>query len=380
MESWQQDLEDRFGYSGKTLGGRYHVNRPVATGAFAIVYHAHTESGQDVAIKVSRTDQEGALFRFDREIKVMESLPASPQLVGYRSHGTTPDGRLFLAMEYVSGPTLSDWLTKRPVLTATEACACVGQIALALQTLHRFKIVHRDLKPSNVLLSSDGLVKLFDFGLILDPDGMLQMFETKDILGGKNLAEEVERGMLVGTPEYMPSEQFEDAKLDGPPSRTCAASDVFSAGIILYRLITGALPFPMVCAGTRPTSQEILAYLNWRSKIATKDLPRPSGTTIDGDIDEKLWNILSRALSTVPWLRQKNGKALADELFWYLTERGDEGGSTSTAAMTNRRTSTERGPEADENLNAKELFGDLDLSGSWSWQLPLDKLDPEDQG
>ena len=259
MESWQQDIEDSFGYVGKLLGDRYLVKRPVATGAFAIIYHAVNDAGQEVAIKISRTDEESALFRFDREIKVMESLPSSPQLVGYRSHGTTPDGRLFLAMEYVSGPTLSDWLRARPVLTTTEACACVGQIALALQNLHRFKIVHRDLKPSNVLLSSDGLVKLFDFGLVLDPDGMLQMFETEDILGGRNLAEEVERGMLVGTPEYMPSEQFEDAKTDGPPSRTCPASDVFSAAVILYRLITGDLPFPMICEGDRPSPREIVS-------------------------------------------------------------------------------------------------------------------------
>jgi serine/threonine-protein kinase len=363
MKPWQREIDDELGFLGQTLGGRYLIEAPLGTGAFAIVYRAQTESGRPVAIKISRTDDEGALFRFGREIKVMESLPESRQLVGYEGHGTTPDGRLYLAMEHVEGPTLSDWLRERPVLTPHEACACVGQVALALQNLHRFNIVHRDLKPSNVLLSVDGVVKLFDFGLVLDPDGMLQMFETQDLLGGRNLAVELERGFVVGTPEYMASEQFEDAKGSGMPSHTKPASDVFSAGVVLYRLITGRLPFPMSCQGERVTPLEIVDYLELRSKTGTRNLVRPP------EADPQLWNIISRTLSTVAWMRPKNGKALADELFWYLTTR-PEGDSAALAAMGSRDTEA---PTHDDGgqLNSKELFGDLDLTGSWSWKMPL---------
>ncbi len=373
MEPWLDQVDDELGLVGETLGDRYLVDMPLGTGAFAIVYRARTLSGRAVAIKVSRTDDEAALFRFGREVKVMESLPASPQLVGYEGHGTTPEGRLFLAMEYVPGPTLKDWLAARPVLTPAEACACVGQIALALQNLHRFDIVHRDLKPGNVLLAVDGEVKLFDFGLVLDKGGLLQMFETDDVLGGRNLAEELERGFVVGTPEYMAAEQFEDAKSPGMPSRTGPASDVFSAGVILYKLITGRPPFALCCEGARPTPLEIVEYLEWRSRVGIMDLFRPP------EVDNELWNIMSRALSTVPWMRQPDGKALADELFWYLTARQDTRAPRLPSTSVKSR-DTERATAGDgHHLTARELFGDLDLSGSWSWQLPLYQMDRESE-
>jgi eukaryotic-like serine/threonine-protein kinase len=358
MGPWE--VEDSLGIVGRLLGGQYVVDRPLGQGAFAIVYHAVNELGEEAAIKLSRTNDRSALFRFDREVKVMESLPRSPHLVAYKSHGKTTTGQLYLAMEYVPGPTLADGLRTRSVLEPDEACACVGQIALALQTLHRFSIVHRDLKPSNVLLSLDGLVKLFDFGLILDPDGMLSMFETSDIVGGKNFAEEVERGMLVGTPEYMAIEQFEDARAPaGTTRKTCPASDVFSAGVILYRMITGAVPFPMRCEGQKPTSKEIIDYLKWRSEISSVDLVPPVAA------DGALWKILSRALSTEPWVRQPTGKALADELFWYLTS-----GRSSTIRVSfdgfEEAGEDAEDDEADEptlpRLKAQELFGDVDLS------------------
>ncbi len=370
MESRQ--VEDTLGFVGKLLGDEYFVDGAIGKGAFALVYHAITEDGREVAIKISQIEKRAAIFRFNREIKVMELLPLSPHLVAYKRHGKTADGRLFLAMEYVPGPTLSDGLRSRHVLGPEEAAACVGQIALALQTLHRFSIVHRDLKPSNVLLASNGLVKLFDFGLVLDIQRMLRMFETSDILRGQDFAEEVERGIVVGTPEYMAIEQFEDAKNAGQaPRQTCPASDVFSAGVILYQLITGRGPFPMRYRGSRPTTREIVDYLQWRSRITAIDLVPPP--EVDGD----LWNIISRALSTVPWMRQQNGKELSNELFGYLASR---------QARAESRPAVSPKPDPDDTirqlsgehprLTAQELFGDLDLSSSWSIEQPPK---PDDQ-
>jgi serine/threonine protein kinase len=307
----------------------------------------------------------------------MESLPSSPHLVAYKSHGTTPEGRLFLAMEYVPGPTLADGLRTRPVLAPVEAAACVGQIALALQTLHRFQIVHRDLKPSNVLLAKDGLVKLFDFGLVLDTQRMLRMFEEEGLpaLRGRDFAEEIERGIVVGTPEYMAVEQFEDAKAgEGDRRQTCLASDVFSAGVILYRLITGRVPFPMRFRGKKPATKEIVDYLQFRTKITTLDLTAPP------EIDGALWNILSRALSNVPWMRQPNGKALADELFGYLLQAREASGVRfqpraepvvhEDTLVTGPPPELPSGPPPppQTRLTAQELFGDLDLSSSFSME------------
>jgi serine/threonine protein kinase len=361
------EYEDTLGFSGQLLGGRYFVDRPIGKGAFAIVYHAITQDGDEAAIKISRIDEKAATFRFNREVKVMESLPASPHLVKYKSHGKTQEGRLFLAMEFVPGPTLADGLRTRPILSPEEAAACVGQIALALQTLHRFDIVHRDLKPSNVLLASDGLVKLFDFGLVLDSQRMLRMFESQDILRGQDFAEEIERGIVVGTPEYMAVEQFEDAKASGRSRQTCPASDVFSAGVILYRLITGRVPFPMRYRSSKPTTKEIVDYLEWRTRITALDLVCPP------NVDGALWNILSRALSTTPWLRQRDGKALADELFNYvLTLDRDKTDAYTSPLIRQRDDTLVTGPPEQTRLTAQDLFGDLDLSTSYSLENPRD--------
>lgn len=356
MELWE--VTDSLEYVGQRVAGRYTIDRPLGRGSFAIVYHAVTDTGEEVALKFPLTDDPAAVFRFTREIKVMESLPASPHLVRYERHGRTIDGRLYLAMEYVPGPTLAHGLRSRASLDPVEAAACVGQIALALQTLHRFEIVHRDLKPSNVLLAPDGLVKLFDFGLILDTGGMLRMFETRDILQGADIAEKIERGIVVGTPEYMAIEQFHDAKA-GPEAtpETCPASDVFSAGVILYRLIAGRVPFPLRAKGARPTTREIVEYLQWRSTASSVDISPPP------QVDGQLWSVLSRALSTSPAKRQANGKALADELFVYLTSRMSTSTFHRTEALEEEEeTSIEETTEttAQRRMSARELFGDLE--------------------
>jgi serine/threonine protein kinase len=311
-------VKDTLGYVGQTVAGKYAIDRPVGRGAFAIVYHGTAPDGSDVAIKIPCSDEVSASFRFKREIKVMESLPSSSHLVSYMTHGTLPDGSLYLVMEFVDGPTLKDALQTWTVLPPDQACACIGQIALALQTLHRFGIVHRDLKPSNVLLAADGEIKLFDFGLLLDTEGMLRMFEQQDILEGRDFAEAIEEGIVVGTPEYMAIEQFQDARWRGRrPRQTCPASDVFSAGVILYRLITGQLPFPMRLKDDHPRTGEIAKYLMWRTNVSDVDLSPPQ------QVDGALWGILCRALATAPGKRQANGKALAQELFRYLAARGD---------------------------------------------------------
>jgi serine/threonine-protein kinase len=360
MEPWIVD--DTLGYVGDIVDGRYAIDRALGKGAFAIVYHATSEDGAEVAVKMPLTEEPAALFRFTREIKVMESLPASPNLIEYRTHGRTSDGRLYLAMEFVGGPTLADGLRSRAALAPVEAAAGVGQVALALQSLHRFEIVHRDLKPSNVLIAPDGLIKLFDFGLVLDMQGMLRMFETRDILAGQDIAEKIERGIVVGTPEYMAIEQFEDARAGGRRGQaTCPASDVFSAGVILYRLITGEVPFPLYCADDRPTAKEIIDYLEWRSTVSSVDLEPPA------EVDGPLWDVICRALESAPSRRQPDGKALADELFVYLTSRRE-----TVAFRTRRATAphpvddeppTDRAARGSTRLTARELFGDLDLGG-----------------
>jgi len=168
-------------YIGQVVGGRFFVDRYVGSGAFATVLHAVRDDGAEAAVKVCVTQDPDAETRFAREIKVMRAMPRSPHLVEYLAHGHTGDGRSFLAMEYVPGPTLADGIAVRPRMSPEHAVVLVYQLARALRPLHGCGIVHRDLKPANVLLHPSGLVKLFDFGLVLDADGILQLFEAEDL-------------------------------------------------------------------------------------------------------------------------------------------------------------------------------------------------------
>jgi serine/threonine protein kinase len=300
-------------YLGQFIHDEYFIDRLAGRGAFACVFHAQRTDRSSAAIKILHTDEPLAHLRFIREIKIMQALPPSPHLVRYLGHGTLPLGGAYLAMEHVEGPTLREKM-REGILDPEEACIVAHQIGLALQPLHRYGIVHRDLKPGNVLIAPDGTVKLFDFGLVLDSEGFLKLFEEEDILKGRAFAEDVEKGIIVGTPEYMALEQFEDARRSDPRARqTCPASDIFSLGVILYRLITGEYPYPLFVHGERPTREEYLDYFRYRSTVSVDDVPRPH------EVDDALWSIISRAIRDPVGERQIDGKGLAQEISDYLS-------------------------------------------------------------
>ncbi len=300
-------------YVGQVLSDRYFVERRIGRGAFASVYIAHHADGPPVAVKMLHTGDAMAQLRFIREIKVMQAIPRSPHLIGYVGQGGLPAGGAYLVMEYEGGPTLREQMSQG-LLSAGNACVVTYQIALALEPLHRYGIVHRDLKPTNVLMTQDGKAKLFDFGLVLDAEGFLRLFEEEDILLGRAFSEDVEGGIIVGTPEYMAIEQFQDASRKEVVERlTSAASDVFSLGVILYRLVTGQFPFPMGIPVEQRGRRDYLNYFRKRTTWKLEDVAQPAM------IDDALWSILCRALSDPAVWRYPDAKALADDLQSYLT-------------------------------------------------------------
>ena len=181
---------------GLTLAGRYRIERRVGVGGMGTVYlAAHTGLGQHVAVKVlhERYAREHQLKqRFENEARTYGRLN-HPNLVSLHDFGATPDGTLYMVMEYCPGTVLSVLLKERKALPAPLAVDITVQIAQALTAAHAKGFVHRDLKPDNVMLmeSRPGKyhAKLLDFGI------------------AKNLDEEVNRltqaGMVFGTPEYM---------------------------------------------------------------------------------------------------------------------------------------------------------------------------------
>jgi serine/threonine-protein kinase len=211
---------------GQTLG-HYRVVEEVGRGGMGVVYRAHDlRLERDVALKVIRS---GALTsrnsreRFRREALLLSKLshPHIAQIYDFDEQ----DGVDFLIMEYVKGTTLAQKLTEGPIPEET-AILTGTEIASALESAAEVGIVHRDLKPSNTMLTSQGDVKLLDFGLarLLQSDDA-NITESVDSMGG-----------AAGTLPYMAPEQLKGAPAD-------FRSDVYSLGALLYEAGTGHRPF-----------------------------------------------------------------------------------------------------------------------------------------
>ena len=215
---------------GQVLADRYHVLRKLGEGGMGQVYLAeHVKMGRRSAIKVmnpSMAHDPDAVSRFNREAANASRI-THPNVCAIYDFGETPDGTIYLAMEFVEGEPLTDLLAREGALPAERAVRIARQVADALQAAHDLGIVHRDLKPDNIMLTRgrDGsdVVKVVDFGI------------AKAMSGGDS--QKVTRtGLVVGTPEYMSPEQLAADQLDG-------RSDIYSLALVLYRMVSGRLPF-----------------------------------------------------------------------------------------------------------------------------------------
>jgi serine/threonine protein kinase/tetratricopeptide (TPR) repeat protein len=206
--------------------GRYRVLSLLGEGGMGVVYAARDESlGREVAIKTIREPDPSARKRFWREARAAATVnhPNVCQLFEIAED----HGRLFLAMERLTGRTLAERLTEGP-LPPAEVAAIGRDMLSALSALHGEGVVHRDLKPSNVFLTPHG-VKVLDFGLARPlPTELTQTIERGTELTGP--------GLLVGTPRYMAPEQVLGQAVD-------EHTDIFSAGAVLYEALAGRPAF-----------------------------------------------------------------------------------------------------------------------------------------
>jgi serine/threonine-protein kinase len=230
--------------------------------------------GRLVAVKVIKpwwSDDPDWVETFEREAQLLARV-SDPGIVQIFDVGHSPEGLYYVA-EFVNGESLASRL-RRGALAPWEACDVAEQLCRALAHAHAQRIVHRDIKPANVLISARGLVKLGDFGVARLAEG-----STGD--GG---------GTVVGTPRYMAPEQ-------GRGSATTPATDIYSAGIVLYEMLAGTPPF------TGDSAVELaLSHLN--------DDPAalPAGTP------QALVEIVRRALAKDPAERFESGEAMAAAL------------------------------------------------------------------
>jgi hypothetical protein len=261
-------------------GGRYKVAKKLGEGGKGTVFKAEdTRLGRTVAVKVIKgegLDQE-SFARFEQEAKATASL-SHPHIVAIYDIGQEGESH-YLILEFVDGPNLSGLISSQPDRRCDAATTLrIGsQVCQALECAHSRGILHRDIKPENIMITSDGLPKLMDFGLAR-------------ALGGPKLTQ---RGVIVGTPAYLPPEQALGKHID-------ARSDLYSLGCVLYEMATGRPPFP----GDDPV-KVIFSHIN--------DLP-VMPRRIAPEIPEALEQVILKLLAKDPDKRYQSAGELSQAL------------------------------------------------------------------
>jgi serine/threonine protein kinase len=263
--------------------GRYRLERQLGRGSMGAVYLGHDpQADRPVAIKTMALSREfegdeldDARARFFREAELAGRLH-HPDIVAIFDAGEE-DGLAFIAMEYIKGHDLSRHTLPGRLLPVPVVLDTLARVALALAYAHTQGVVHRDIKPANVMLdSASGAIKVTDFGIA----SITSACRTRT-------------GMVLGTPSFMSPEQMAGRRVDG-------RTDLYSLGVMLFQLLTGALPH----------ASESMAQLLYQ--IANE--PAPDVRTLRPDLPEELANVVALALEKRPEVRYADGGQLATDL------------------------------------------------------------------
>ncbi len=284
--------------------GAYRCDEILGSGGMGTVYRAHRDDGQfrhEVAIKVLRGSLRSEWFRerFLCERQILARLN-HPNIARLLDGGMTGEGEPYLVMELIEGEPLDAYCDARR-LPLGDRLALFGQVLDAVDYAHRNLVVHRDLKPSNILVTKEGRPKLVDFG-------------TSKLVE----ADALTTSLHAVTPAYASPEQ-----LRGEPAGV--ASDVFSAGVILYELMTGAAPYnasKSITGALRRASGEVTASPPAAAVTAeTAQLRGVSSDRARKILTGDLAAIMLKALEPEPLRRYATVQALADDLMRYRAGR-----------------------------------------------------------
>jgi serine/threonine-protein kinase len=214
-------------FVGKVIDGRYEIQARIGEGGMGVVYKARqTSIDRVVAIKMLNAQMAGDptwVQRFNNEAKACSRLQ-HPNTIRMFDFGQTPEGRLYMTMEFLDGMSLREAISRGP-LAPQRVVKVLIQCCASLAEAHSLGIIHRDIKPDNVFLlnmaGSPDFVKLLDFSVakLLEGDRM-----------------KTQAGMVFGTPQYMSPEQGRGMPLD-------ARSDLYALGILAFEMLTGNVPF-----------------------------------------------------------------------------------------------------------------------------------------
>jgi serine/threonine protein kinase len=273
--------------------GAYRIVGVLGTGGMGDVFKAVRDDDQyraEVAIKLMRADVSGNLVeqRFRTERQILAGLDHR-NIARLLDGGTTEGGTPYVVMELVVGEPIDRYCEARN-LTTRERVQLFLQVCAAVSYAHQHLVVHRDLKPNNILASTDGSIKLLDFGIA-------KLIETSADTAGADAAETL-TSLRAMTLDYASPEQ-----LSGGTVTT--VSDVYSLGVVLYRLLTGQSPY-----GARSSDAQRIAEILSDTTPTRPSLVRP----LDSDLD----NILLMALRKEPQRRYGSAEQFANDLRNYL--------------------------------------------------------------
>lgn len=285
--------------------GVWRIERSIHAGGMGAVYLARREGGefeQQAAVKLVRAGllQPDALQRFTQERQVLARLE-HPNIARLLDGGTSEDGLPWLAMEYVQGEPIDQWADAH-ALDLQQRLLLFEKVCDAVHHAHRHLVIHRDIKAANILVTPGGEPKLLDFGIA-------KLLPAADLQAGHTVTQH-----RVFTPGYASPEQF-----TGAPVTT--ASDVYSLGVLLYRLLTGRLPFAMQTASALEAERQVTQHLPLLPSEAVQSgdalLPRMGKLrasqlqrALRGDLD----TIVMTALRKEPERRFASAAALAEDL------------------------------------------------------------------
>ncbi len=311
---WQEESAEN--YVGKEIGG-YKIVNEIGHGGMGIVFEAVRQKddfSQTVALKLLKRgmDSDAMLRRFSHERQILASLEHS-NIARLLDGGRTDEGTPFFAMEFVKGQPLDEFCNDRN-LSINQRLRLFLQICSAVSFAHSRLVVHRDLKPGNILVTTDGTVKLLDFGI------------SKVISDEANNKTQTVTQLRMMTPKYASPEQISGEMVS-------TSSDIYSLGLILYELLTGvsAYDFPnnrpdemaKIICDVEPVRPSSVVSGEWSVVSKTSDgvgvttnskLKTQNSKLIRGDLD----NIILKSLQKIPARRYSSVEQFASDIQRHL--------------------------------------------------------------